>query len=222
MLDTAKRLLQQTLSELAPQIRAAVPMVGLEPSCLAVFRDEMVSMLPNDWDAKRLHQQCFTISEFLEKQNRLSSFPKLERKAVVHGHCHHKAIMTMEAEERLFHQIGLDFHVLDSGCCGMAGSFGFEKDHYEVSVACAERVLIPAVRHAEDTTLIVADGFSCREQISQMTNREARHTAEVLQMAIHGGAEPRPARRALRLGWAVGALAGLAAGFLFTRRLRSQ
>ncbi|HUB32145.1 MAG TPA: FAD-linked oxidase C-terminal domain-containing protein [Bryobacteraceae bacterium] len=220
MLDTAKSLLHQTLSVLSPQIESGMHMVGLEPSCLAVFRDEMVNLLPNNQNARRLHSQCFTLSEFLEKHNRQELIPELHRKAVVQGHCHHKAVMTMKAEERLYHKLGLDFEVLDSGCCGMAGSFGFEKDHYSISVACADRKLLPEVRKAENSTLVVADGFSCREQISQLTGRRARHTAEVLRMAIHGGAEPQPAvprSRFAVLAVAAGSLAGLAAGYLIGR-----
>jgi FAD/FMN-containing dehydrogenase/Fe-S oxidoreductase len=224
MLDTAKGLLKQTLEVLSPQIQAGVPMVGLEPSCLAVFRDEMVSLLPHDWNAKRLHGQCFTLSEFLRREDKVSTLPQLSRKAVVHGHCHHKAIMTMKAEEKLYEDLGLDFHVLDSGCCGMAGSFGFEKEHYSISVACGDRVLIPAVRKAEGDTLIVADGFSCRTQISQMTHRKPLHTAEVLQMAIHGGSEVgEPAESKPAVKWflvAVGIAAGIATGYLFDRAVQ--
>ncbi|MDQ6679010.1 MAG: FAD-binding oxidoreductase [Acidobacteriota bacterium] len=225
MLDTAKRLLKQTLAELGPQIQSGMPMIGLEPSCLAVFRDEMVNLLPNDWNAKRLHQQCFTISEFLGKERKEDSIPRFPRKALVQGHCHQKAIMTMKSEEDLYKAVGLDFQVLDSGCCGMAGSFGFEKDRYSISVACGERVLIPEVRKADENTLIVADGFSCREQITQMTHKKPHHTAEVLRMAIHGGKEPafagsqglwRSRPRAL----AAGALAGWATALVLGRLMR--
>jgi FAD/FMN-containing dehydrogenase/Fe-S oxidoreductase len=226
MLTAAKGLLKQILAELSEPIQNGTPMIGLEPSCLAVFRDEMVNLLPNDWNAKRLHEQCFTLAEFLEKQGKESSLPRLPRKALVHGHCHHKAIMTMKAEERLYGNIGMDYHVLDSGCCGMAGSFGFEKEHYSVSVACGERALLPAVREAEESTLIVADGFSCREQISQLTHRRAHHTAEVLKAAIQGDSEvasapSRPAKSAM--AWrtvAAGVLAGIGAGLLLGKAIK--
>ena len=224
MLTAARGLLKQALAELSPQIQSGMPMIGLEPSCLAVFRDEMANLLPNDWNAKRLREQAFTLSEFLQKHDAVESIPRFTRKALVHGHCHHKAIMTMKAEEQIYDKLGLDFHLLDSGCCGMAGSFGFEKDHYAISVACGERALIPEVRKAAEDTIVVADGFSCREQISQMTHREARHTAEVLRMAIHGGKEPRYAGSPpARPGWAAvsaGALAGLATGLLFGRLMQ--
>ncbi len=220
MLKTAKVLLRQTLATLSPQIQSGMPMIGLEPSCLAVFRDEMMNLLPHDENAQRLYQQCFTLSEFLEKHGKQDSIPPLRRKAKVHGHCHHKAVMTMKAEERLYDRLGLDFEVLDSGCCGMAGSFGFERDHYSISVACGDRVLLPEVRKAENSTLIVADGFSCREQISQLTHRHAHHTADVLRMAIHGGSEPQFRGRRSPLGrvaMAAGVLAGVAAGYLLGR-----
>lgn len=110
----------------------------------------------------------------------------------MHGHCHHKAIMGMDDEETVLSQLGLDFKVLDSGCCGMAGAFGFEKDHYDISVKVGERVLLPAVRNAGKETLIIADGFSCREQIAQTTDRRALHLAQVIRMALHEQSNEAP------------------------------
>jgi len=185
MLDTAKRLLRQVLDTLRPQIAAGIPLVGLEPSCVAVFRDELRNLFPGDADARRLSRQSFLLSEFLEKQVQNYQFPPLQRKAIVQGHCHHKAIMKMRDEQAVLAKLGLDVEVLDSGCCGMAGSFGFEKDHYDVSIKVGERVLLPAVRDAAEDTLIIADGFSCREQIAQTTDRRALHLAQVIQMAMH-------------------------------------
>jgi FAD/FMN-containing dehydrogenase/Fe-S oxidoreductase len=184
MLDTAQRLLRQVLDTLRPQIAAGIPVVGLEPSCVAVFRDELINLFPNDEDAQRLSRQAFLLSEFLERHAEGYEPPKLKRKALVHGHCHHKAVMGMGAEETLLKRIGLEYAVPDSGCCGMAGSFGFERNHYDVSIKVGQRALLPAVRAADKDTLIVADGFSCREQIAQTTNRHALHVAEVLQMAM--------------------------------------
>jgi hypothetical protein len=143
------------------------------------------SLFPDDEDAKRLHRQTFTLGEFLQKETGEYRPPALRAKAVVHGHCHHKAIMGFADEEGVLRALGLDFEVLDSGCCGMAGSFGFEEgDRYQVSIQCGERVLLPAVRSAATDTLIIADGFSCREQIAQTTDRYALHLAQVLQMAL--------------------------------------
>jgi Fe-S oxidoreductase len=185
MLDTAKRWLGDILRTLAPQIEAGVPIVGLEPSCLAVFRDELRELFPDDENAKRLARQSFTLSEFLN--DRGFKYPKLHRHAVVHGHCHHKAVLKFDAEHQALKAIGLDLSVLDSGCCGMAGSFGFERDHYDVSMKVGERVLLPAVRQAPKHALIVADGFSCRTQIAQATDRRALHLADVLAIAEHEG-----------------------------------
>lgn len=185
-LDLAKRWLREIVDELRPAIRAGVPVIGLEPSCLAVFRDELINLFPHDQDAERLRQQSFLLSEFLEKEG--YEPPPLNRKAVVHGHCHHKAIMRLDDEENLLNKLGMDFNVLTSGCCGMAGAFGFEEgEHYEVSIKCGERVLLPAVREAAKDTIIIADGFSCREQISQTTDRHALHLAQVIQMAMRDG-----------------------------------
>jgi Fe-S oxidoreductase len=120
--------------------------------------------------------------------------PKFSRKAVVHGHCHHKSVLGFDTETEVMDRLGLDYEVLDSGCCGMAGSFGFEEEKYPVSVACGERVLLPAVRKADPKSLIMADGFSCREQIAQTTNRHALHLAQVIQMALQqkSGDQPQP------------------------------
>ncbi|HEV2960934.1 MAG TPA: FAD-binding oxidoreductase, partial [Candidatus Angelobacter sp.] len=134
-------------------------------------------------DAERLSQQTFLLSEFLVKKANYHP-PQLKRKALVHGHCHHKSILKFDSEQELLQRTGLDFQVLDSGCCGMAGSFGFEAEKYEVSVKVGERVLLPAVRNAGPDTLIISDGFSCFEQIQGLAGRKALHIAEVLQMAI--------------------------------------
>ncbi|HTX03532.1 MAG TPA: FAD-binding and (Fe-S)-binding domain-containing protein [Candidatus Acidoferrales bacterium] len=196
MLELAKTLLLQVLDAVRLQIRAGVPMVVLEPSCLSVFKDELHAMLPSDEDGKRLAQQSFMLSDFLMQHESEFEIPKLERKAVVHGHCHHKAVLGFDSEQKLLEKMGLDVEVLDSGCCGMAGAFGFERSHYDVSVSCAERALTPAVCAASDTALIVNDGFSCREQIMQLTPRRALHVAQVLKMAYdQPPREPFPERR---------------------------
>lgn len=199
MLDTAKDLLREILSTLRQPIRDGIPIVGLEPSCMTVFRDELNNLLYGDEDAKRLSQQSFILSEFLSKEVPGYEPPKLKRKAMVHGHCHHKALLHFEAEVDLLKKADLDCEVPDSGCCGMAGSFGYEKDHYRVGLACGERVLLPSVRNAPDDRLIVTDGFSCREMIRQETDRRAVHFAQVLQMAIQDGPKgpsgPFPERR---------------------------
>ena len=186
MLDRAKQWLQQILDALRPEIEAGTPVIGLEPSCISVFRDELPDLLYGNEDANRLKQNAFLLSEFLSKQNGYEP-PKLRGKALVHGHCHHKSILEWQEEVKLLRQAGLDVNVPDSGCCGMAGAFGYEADHYDVSIACGERVLLPAVREAGDDTWILADGFSCREQIEQRSGRRALHFAQLLQMAIREG-----------------------------------
>ena len=182
MLTTAERLWRQVLDTLRPWIRAGIPVVGLEPSCVAAFRDELVNLFPNDDDARRLSEQTLLLSEFLEQQRYQP--PPLPTSAVVHGHCHHQSVIGMDAEVALLKRMGVEFDQLDSGCCGMAGAFGFAADHYEVSQRVGERVLLPTVRAADQDTVVVTDGFSCREQIEQGTGRRATHIAELLALAI--------------------------------------
>jgi FAD/FMN-containing dehydrogenase/Fe-S oxidoreductase len=187
MLDTAERLLRDTIHTLREPIRQGIPIVGLEPSCMTVFRDELRNLLGDDEDAKRLGEQSFILSEFLHDRTPGYRPPALKRKALVHGHCHQKSELSFETEVALLKNAGLTCDVPDSGCCGMAGSFGYEADHYQVGLACGERVLLPSVRAAPHDTLIVTDGFSCREMIRQETSRRALHFTEVLQMAIREG-----------------------------------
>ncbi|HEX4149842.1 MAG TPA: FAD-linked oxidase C-terminal domain-containing protein, partial [Pirellulales bacterium] len=185
MLDQAKSTLREILDSLREPIRAGIPLVGFEPSCLAVFRDEMLGLFPNDEDAKRLKSQAFMLDEFLHEHAPGFQFPKLERKAVVHGHCHHRSVLKIDGEKAILKGLGLDFELLKDTCCGMAGSFGFEAEHYEVSQAVGEHGTLPKVRQARDDTLIITDGFSCRQQIQQGTQRKPLHMAEVLQLALH-------------------------------------
>jgi len=187
MLDRAKSLLLEILDVLEPDIEQEIPLVVLEPSCAAVFRDELLDLFPKDDRAQKLSRQTFLLSEFLEKKASHFTLPKLARRALVHGHCHHKSVIKMTDEETVLRRMGIDFQSPAPGCCGMAGSFGFEPDKYEMSVAIGELELLPAVRKAPPDCLIIADGFSCREQIAQCTDRHALHLAEVIQMALHTG-----------------------------------
>ena len=184
MLGRARDLLLRILDALAAEIEAGTPVVGLEPSCVAVFRDELTNLFPNDGRARRLSRQTFLLSEFLEKHAKNFELPRLERKALLHGHCHHKSIMKMTDQEAVLRRMGIDFYAPAPGCCGMAGSFGFDKANYDVSLAIGEMELLPAVRKASPECLIIADGFSCREQIAQGTHRHALHLAEIIQMAL--------------------------------------
>ena len=190
MLDRAKRLLLKTLDTLTPAIEADIPILVLEPSCAAVFRDELINLFPNDERAQKLSRQTFLLSEFLEKKASHFRLPKLSAKALIHGHCHHKSLMKMTDEESVLTKMGVDWSAPAPGCCGMAGSFGFEEDKYDISLAIGELELLPAVRQAPADSLIIADGFSCREQIAQCTDRQALHLAEVIAMALQGRLMP--------------------------------
>ena len=183
MLDEAKQYLRNILQALCEPIDAGVPIIVLEPSCASVFRDELCNLFPENPRAIRLRNQTYLLSEFLEHRAPGFQPPQLARKILLHGHCHHKALMKMDDEENLLRKMGVGLQTLDAGCCGMAGPFGFEKEKYAVSQAVGERVLLPAVRRSQEETLIVSDGFSCREQIFQSTGRRALHLAEVLQLA---------------------------------------
>jgi Fe-S oxidoreductase len=200
MLRLARRLLGQVLETLRPEIRAGTPVVVLEPSCAAVFRNELVNMLPHDEDAKRLARQTFTLGEFLARRVGDWEPPRLERHALVHFHCHQRATSDTDCDQQVLGRLGLDTEVLETGCCGLAGSFGYEAgERYEVSVKAGEQVLLPRVRDASPYSLILSDGFSCRSQIEHGSDRSSLHLAQVVAMALHEGpngpATPRPERR---------------------------
>ncbi|MDQ2833161.1 MAG: FAD-binding oxidoreductase [Acidobacteriota bacterium] len=179
MLDTAKDYLLKILNALTPQLHAGTPVVVLEPSCASVFRDELTNLLPHDPRAAKLSSQTFLLSEFLVTHAPHFQPPRIREKILVHGHCHHRATMGMQDELTLLHRTGAHVELLDSGCCGMAGPFGFEKDKFDLSQKLGERVLLPAVR-ANAGAILVSDGFSCSEQITQNTSARPMHLAEVL------------------------------------------
>jgi Fe-S oxidoreductase len=182
MLPTARRWLGRAVDQLREPARAGLPLIGLEPSCLAAFRDELVNFFPRDLDARRLAGQSVTLAGFLTDAGYQP--PRLEAKALVQVHCHQGAVLGYDRERRLLEAMGLDVEVPDSGCCGMAGSFGYEAgERYRVSQDCGERVILPAVRAATPDTVLIADGFSCREQIAQATPRRPLHLAQVLKLA---------------------------------------
>ena len=186
-LDQAKSHLAKVLDVLSPELATGTPMVVLEPSCCSVFRDELHGLMPETQRAHALMENTFTLSEFLERKVNDYQPPQLRRKAIVQGHCHHNAVMRLHDEEAVMKKMSLDFTTLSSGCCGMAGAFGYEQDKYEVSIACGERALFPAVRQADPSTLVIADGFSCKSQIEQDTPRHALHLAEVMALALRNG-----------------------------------
>jgi Fe-S oxidoreductase len=186
-LGQAKRLLTNVIGDLRPEVRAGMPIVGLEPSCVSVFRDEGPNLLHGHRDAERLAGQSQTVTEYLAGLDGYEP-PRIDGRALVHGHCHHKSVLDFDSELDLLRRTGLELDVPDTGCCGMAGAFGFERgDHYEVSIAAAERVLLPAVRDADARTYVVTGGFSCREQIRQGTGRSVLHPVELLAQGLHDG-----------------------------------
>ncbi|MFJ7150302.1 FAD-binding and (Fe-S)-binding domain-containing protein [Streptomyces sp. NPDC100445] len=185
-LDAAERYLHRVLDVLRPHLRADTPIVGMEPSCLAVFKDELPKLLPHDDDAKRLTKNAYHFPEFFQTFG--VEPPKLDGTALLWGHCHHRATGGMESEQKLLEEMGLDVRNLQGGCCGLAGSWGFEDGKYGISMECGEQALLPAVRDAEEDCLVVADGFSCKTQIKDAgTGRRALHVAEVMKLAREKG-----------------------------------
>ncbi|MFI1179726.1 FAD-binding and (Fe-S)-binding domain-containing protein [Streptomyces sp. NPDC020799] len=192
-LATAKKVLRRTVDVLGPFLAAGTPIVGLEPSCTAVFRADAVELMPEDEDVRRLAQQLRTLSELLLSDAAKEwQPPRLTRTAVVQTHCHQHAVLKFDADRELMRRAGLEADVLDEGCCGLAGSFGFERGHYDVSMKVGEQGVLPAVRGAAPSSLILADGYSCRTQIEQGgTGRRAMHLAEALALGLDGGPPPQ-------------------------------
>lgn len=185
MLPTAKRYLRRILASLREEIAAGTPVVVLEPSCAAVFHDELLNLMPHSDDARRLSSQVFTLAGYLAAHRPEWEPPHVGGRALVQVHCHQAAEFGYDDELALLDRMGVEVDRPDSGCCGMAGSFGYEAGtNYDVSVACGERVILPAVRDADPETTVIADGFSCREQISQLTGRDAIHLAEVIERGL--------------------------------------
>jgi Fe-S oxidoreductase len=190
LVDNARAELDRLLATYAPFAARGVPIVGLEPSCLLTLRDELLSLRSDD-AAKRVSTHALLFEEFLVREAeagrlRLSLLP-IADKAVVHGHCHQKSFGAFKPVEQVLRLVpGLDVETIDSSCCGMAGAFGYGADTYEVSMQMAELSLLPAVRRADATTLIVADGTSCRHQIADGADRAALHVARVLAMSLDG------------------------------------
>uniref|UniRef100_A0AAU2UWT4 FAD-binding protein n=1 Tax=Streptomyces sp. NBC_00003 TaxID=2903608 RepID=A0AAU2UWT4_9ACTN len=234
-LATARRVLSRTLDVLRPWLEAGTPVVGLEPSCTAVFRADAPELMPDDQDVQRLAQQTRTLAEFLLHHAPPDwRPPALARQAVVQRHCHQHAVLKDDADRELMRRMGLDADVLDEGCCGLAGNFGFEQGHYELSMKIGELGVLPAVRAAAPSSLVLADGFSCRTQIEQGdTGRRAMHLAEVLALGLDGplpadhpeklAARPEPPAGDARLAAGAAFLAlggGAAAVYAWTRRRR--
>lgn len=223
-LGVAQRVLRHTLDVLRADLCRGTPVIGLEPSCTAVFRADAVELLPKDPDVERLRAQTRTLAELLVERADDWRPPRVDARAVVQRHCHQYAVMGFDADREILERAGVDADVLDAGCCGLAGNFGFEKGHYDVSMACAEAGLLPAVRQADDSTLVLADGFSCRTQVDQAgTGRTPLHLAEILAAGLRGNQpvadRPVPPSRRALLPLA-GAGAALLAAAVGARRVR--
>jgi Fe-S oxidoreductase len=180
-LEQAKSLWRRTLDALRDDIEAGVPLIGLEPACTSAFRDELPALFPNDPLAKALSKQTRFLSEFLSDRGFAPEFSDtLPPKALVQFHCHHHAVLDESAERKILGSLPFQCDVLAKGCCGMAGSFGFEAEKYELSMRIGEQGILPGIRNAGADAVIVANGFSCREQIEQATGRQTLHLAELL------------------------------------------
>jgi Fe-S oxidoreductase len=184
-LDRARTVMRRTLGLMEPVLAAGAPVVVLEPSCAAALRTDLPELLHDDPRARRLAAAVVTFAEALEKHAPDWTPPRLDRPAAGQTHCHQHAVLGDAADRRLRTAAGLTGD-LTGGCCGLAGNFGFEKGHYEVSKACAEDQLLPAVRSAPPDGVLLADGYSCRTQLEQLAGVRARHLAEVLAEGLDG------------------------------------
>ncbi|MFI6662980.1 FAD-binding and (Fe-S)-binding domain-containing protein [Streptomyces sp. NPDC050523] len=238
-LDMAERVLSRTVRHLAEHVRAGGLVVGLEPSCTTVFRSDMGDLFPGDRDVRRLRDQTVTLAELLTEHSpgyRPPQVPDRSARALAQVHCHQHAVLGWNADRELLKRAGVDVEQLEAGCCGLAGNFGFERGHLEVSEACAERVLLPRLREEDEGTVLLADGFSCRTQVHEFDSggHEGVHLAELLASGLPGGAhgsayatgpEARPAppgRRARTLALAGAALGAALVAAGVTRVLRRR
>ena len=188
MVQEAREEATRSLAVIAPYAQRGVPIVGLEPSCLFGYRDEIPSIIGRD-DADAVAQQAMTLAQFIAGEQRagrwqLDFAPTPYQRALVHGHCHEKSFDAFSDVLEVLRMIPeLDVQAVQSSCCGMAGSFGYSAEHYDVSMKMAEASLLPAVRAADDKTVVVADGTSCRHQIADGAARSAVHLVQVLASA---------------------------------------
>jgi Fe-S oxidoreductase len=191
-LGAARRYLARVLDRMSPQIEASLPFIFLEPSCASVFKDELRELFPNDPRAHRLREQVWLLADWLAANAPDCAAGALAGSHIlVHGHCHHKAVFGGAGNEiALLRRAGATVEPIQAGCCGMAGPFGFETEKFAVSKTIAQDGLLPAIQSASPDTIIVSDGFSCREQISQLGHRQAQHFAEVLARGCNPGALP--------------------------------
>jgi Fe-S oxidoreductase len=192
MLDTARRLYGQLLDVLRPMVRAGVPIVVAEPSCCASLRDELGELAADDPDASRLAALTHTLAELLQVHAPGWQLPAGDRPVLVQEHCHQRAVIGVDCDTAVLDRMQVGWDMPDSGCCGLAGAWGYETNKYELSMAIGERALFPAVRDADPATVVLADGFSCRTQIEQGTGRRPMHLAQLIagQLATAGDGAP--------------------------------
>jgi len=188
-LGVARAVARRALRALAPLVAAGLPVVGTEPSCTAALKSDLVELVPGE-ESERTAAAVHTLAGFLREHAPDWEPPRVRARAVGQVHCHQHAVLGFDADRELMARAGIEVDLPESGCCGLAGNFGFEDGHYEVSRAIGERVLLPAVRDADPGDLVIADGFSCRTQVGQETGRTAVHLAEALAAALP--ARPRP------------------------------
>jgi Fe-S oxidoreductase len=191
LVKEARKAARDTVDRLYPFAEQGLPIVGLEPSCLLSMRDEYHHLLPGDPKVKVVSDHCYTFEEFISKLSAEGTlnltFTCQQRHMLLHGHCQQKALVgTGPTKDALTLPEGYEIREVDSSCCGMAGAFGYEEEHYDISMKMGERRLFPAVREAENETIIVAAGTSCRHQIEDGTGKQALHPAQVLRQAIDG------------------------------------
>jgi Fe-S oxidoreductase len=201
MVDEARREARRLLDALKPYVERGIPVVGLEPSCLLTMRDEFLVLGLDDEEVGVLAERADLFEEFLADELDagrldLELQPLVQSRALLHGHCHQKAFAAMRAVQRTLQLVpGLEVQTVESSCCGMAGAFGYEAEHFDVSMKMGEASLLPAVRAAAPDTLVVADGTSCRHQIYDVTGRQAVHVARVLARALGGNPKGPEAQR---------------------------
>jgi FAD/FMN-containing dehydrogenase/Fe-S oxidoreductase len=192
MIGTARKMAARIIETLGETVNQGVPVVGIEPACMSTFRDELPKLFPQDANADRLVKQSHMLSEFLGSDDDYRP-PRLDRPIQAHFHCHHHAVFNERLSKKFFDKLSREVVMMDAGCCGMAGSFGFEANHYEVAMKAGEQEVLPQIRDAPEDRLIVTNGFSCREQIRQATGRAPLHFAELARLALRDGADAHEA-----------------------------
>ncbi|GBE65878.1 dimethylmenaquinone methyltransferase [Mycobacterium sp. MFM001] len=209
-LDVAERYLRDVLTQLRDEIRAGTPIVGMEPSCLAVFKDELPKLMPHDDDADRLVRNSYHFAEFFSKFD--VEVPRLSgTQALLWGHCHQRATGGVDADQQVLEKMGLEVEPVTGGCCGLAGSWGFEEGKYDISMDCGEQALLPAIRK-NPGALVVANGFSCQTQISDAGAAKPMHLGQVMAGAAPARPTPSPRVRAARVAAPLAGLAVAGAG----------